>query len=732
MPKMNDGDLLRFLDAESSSAYHYTTGELAAQRESAIRAYLRMPYGNEEEGRSGFIASDVFDSVEGMLPDLVEVFASTDEAVRFDPVGPEDVEGAEQATNACNHVFYKQNNGFLLLYTIAKDALMLKTGGVKWYWEERRTPIFTTRRGTEMQIAAWLTSNPGYEVLEQDDGEPMLDEMTGMEVPTLIVKLKKVEKRGQVRIEAIPPDELRVSRRHTSILLDDAPYVAHVVKRTLSDITQMGYDVDLEDVKAASDEGELAVDAELRDSLYDGQAGWRGRDDDNDLDPSSVHGWLREEYVLVDYDGDGIAERRRIIRLGDKILDNQECSHVQIAAWTPYILTHRFHGMSVADIVADFQKANSDIWRQSFDNLYMANNQETVVLTDTNGNPKANIDDLLNRRPGGIIREHLQGAVRPYMDSWKGIEAIPMLEQISVAKENRTGYTRYSQGLDSNSLNKTAHGLQQIMNASQKRMKLMARIMAEAAVAPMFRGIFKTLTDYCIEKLSFRLNGKFVQYDPQEWRDGYDMSINVGIGAGDKLQQMQMLGGIEAAHMAAVQGGGMGTLVTAKNLYNLQKRKVELAGFKDPGEFWTDPETVQPQPPQEPPPDPKVMMDGAKLQQQAQDSEAERAFKAQQAELDRQHQLLMKQIELAAKSQEQEPKDESVQDPEEDGQEESQTAMALAMMADAINSLSRSLAAPKQIVKDESGRPIGIESELGFKPIVRDENGKIAGLGSLQ
>ncbi len=133
MNKMDESDLLRFLEAEAAAAYHHVSGDLAAEREKGLRAYMREPYGTEMEGRSQVVASDVFDAVEGMLPDLVEVFTSTDKAVVFDPVGPEDEAGAEQATNACNHVFYKQNNGFLILYTAAKDALLMKTGGVKWY-----------------------------------------------------------------------------------------------------------------------------------------------------------------------------------------------------------------------------------------------------------------------------------------------------------------------------------------------------------------------------------------------------------------------------------------------------------------------------------------------------------------------------------------------------------------------------------------------------------------------
>jgi len=338
------------------------------------------------------------------------------------------------------------------------------------------------------------------------------------------------------------------------------------------------------------------------------------------------------------------------VRLGDLILENTEVSHVPIAAWTPYIKTHQFNGMSVADLVEEFQRMHTSILRNQLDNLALANNQETVVLTDAQGNPQANIDDLLNRRPGGIIRAKSAGAVQPYQQNWQGIVAMPMLEQLQSEKENRTGWTRYSQGLDGDSLNKTATGAQMIMNASQKRMKLMARIAAECLVAPMFKGIFKTLTDHNMEQISHRLNGKFVQYDPQAWRDQYDMTINVGIGTGDVQQQSAFLMQI-AQSQAAVAGSPFAAkLLSPKSVYNVQARLAENAGFKNPAEFWVDPDTVPDQPPAPPPIDPRVQLEQAKLQdgqqktvaemtQKANQAELDRNFEAQQAELTRQHEL---------------------------------------------------------------------------------------------
>lgn len=727
MAKMDEASLLAYLKEEADSAYHHLEGEVASDRTRSMRDYLRLPYGNEEEGRSSVIASDVFDAVEGMLPDLIEVFASSDKAVVFDPTGPEDVEGAEQVTDAANYVFYKQNNGFLILYTAAKDALLLKTGGVKWLWEEKRTAEYASYTVDEMQLAAFFTANPDAEVVEQSEVEPNPQEVQQAQAqgvtlpPRLRVKIKTVKKRGVVRVCNIPPDELHISRRHNSVLLDECPYVAHVTEKTLSDIREMGYKVTVDQVKASQNEMHTA-DKDYRETHKGGKWGWW--EDDNELDESMVRGYLREEYVLVDFDGDGVAERRRIVRLGNDILENEECSHVPIAAWTPYILTHRFDGLSVADLVTDFQRISTEIMRQQLDNLYLANNQETVVLTDAQGNPMANIDDLLNRRPGGVIRERMQGAVRPYMERWQGIEAMPMVEMLEGKKENRTGYTRYSQGLDANSLNKTATGVSMIMNASQKRMKLMARIMAEALVAPMFRGIFKTLMDYSMEPLSFRLRNKFVQVDPQTWRDGFDMSINVGIGTGDVLQQQQFLMQLSQAQIMMMQSPFGPQLINAKSIYNLHARLAENAGFKNPGEFMTDPETVPPPPPQQPPPDPRVMVEQAKLQLEqqkaqmdvqkgqaemqmdvqsaqaklqleAQKFQAELEFKRQEAEAERQHQMQLEAMKLQAKA--------AIDLAPVEAENTRNDSIAQALMA-----LAQAMSAPKQLIRDENGRAVGV------------------------
>ena len=655
MAKMEDESLLSFLQAEEADAGDFVWGKLADERETAMREYMRMPYGDEEEGRSSFVTSEVLDTIEWVRPALLKIFVGGDQAVTFEPTGPEDVAGAEQASDACNYVFFKQNNGFLIAYTAITDALMLKNCAVMWRWKEQEIVETVRLKGvTDMQVAMKLQelqdSKP--EVVEASDPVVSVDQMGEPVSYYEYVKIKTTKKQGKVCIEAFPPDELLVSRSWTAPLLDDCPYVCRMMRTTLSELREMGYDVDADDLNT-SDRINTSSDRTLRES--DANEWIDHRDSVATEDESRREGWLRFEFVLVDYDGDGISERRMIVRLNDKILKNEECSHVPIATASPILRSHRWDGHSLAELVSDLQRLGSVVTRGMLDSLYLANNPRKRVLTDTTGAPLANIDDLLDSRVGGLIRMTQVDAVTDEVTPWVGQQAFPMLEYVDRVRMNRSGVNYMSSGLDANAINKTAAGARITDGRMQERTELIARVFAETLFKPIFAGTLKLLTEYCMETLSFRLKGQFVQYDPQEWRDQYDMSINVGLGTGNKETQAMSLAQIEAAQMAAVQGGGMGLLVTPKNLYNLQTQKVKLAGFQNVDDFWTDPGENMPKKPQQPSPEDikaqaeqqkqatELQADQQKFQAQAHlDQQAEErryAFEAEQRALDRQADL---------------------------------------------------------------------------------------------
>lgn len=619
---MDDERLLSILQAQEDDSAAFTWGTLANEREESMKEYFRMPYGTEEDGWSSIVTSDVQDTVEWILPALLKIFTSTDRAVSFDPVRAEDVEGAEQATDACNYVFYKQNDGFLTLYTAFKDALMVKNCAVMWRKEKKRVKKITPVKGASAEMLVMVLQEAG------EDAEIEAATATQVAGPFGPVdlydaRIKTYEEKTCVKVEAFPPEELLVKRDWTSPMLHDCPYVARSMRVTLSDIHEMGYkDVNADDLGDSDDSGVSADKAFRENRLGTTDAvNVQGARVDSD-DESQTEGYLRIEYVLVDYDGDGIAERRCIYRLKNKILKNEESEEVPFATSSPILNTHRWDGMSVAETVSDLQKLRTELTRQMVNSAVLANNPRTKVLTDSNGSPKANIDDLLTSAPGRILRQQTTDAIQEHVTPWVGGQMFPMLEYIDYMREQRTGVSRAQQGIDANALrhDRTAAEVMQTANAAAARIELIARIFAETLVKPIFRGIFKLLTDGEMEKLSFRLRNEFVEFDPNEWRDGYDMTINVGLGTGDKQQQAALLQAI-FAQQGAIAASPIGSLlVKPKHVYNTVTKIVENAGFKNTGDFYDDPgdaSTPQPGPP------PEVVLKQAELQADAQKFQAE-------------------------------------------------------------------------------------------------------------
>jgi len=653
MKKMTDEDLLDILQRHENSAATYVHGQLGTERELSMREYHRLPYGNEEDGWSHIVASDIQDTVEWILPVLLKIFSSTDKAVSFDPTRESDVKGAEQATDTCNYVFFKQNNGFLILYTAFKDALTVKNSATMWRKETVETVSTIPFKGASEEMIAMLMQGEDAQIQEStpapildQQGQPQIDPMTGQPMMGYNGRIKMTEKKTVIKVESFAPEDLLVARDWTSPLLDECPYVARMMLVSLSDVKLMGFkDVTAMELRA-SDQSDYSADASFRlskvnqaDALFS-----EHRYDEQTDDDSMAEGWLRLEYILADVDGDGIAERICVYRLRDKILKTEVCSHVPIATFSPILNTHRWDGMSMSDVVSDLQKLHTELLRQTLNNLYLTNNPRTKVLTDANWSPLANIDDLLDSRAGGIIRQRDANAVTEQVTPFSAGASMPMLEYVEQMRETRTGVSRTSQGLNPDSLNNTATGRQIDASAAAQRIELIARIAAETLLKPIFRGILKLLTEGGMEKLAFRLRDEFIEYDPNEWRDQYDMTVNVGLGTGDTQQKAQQLMMILQMQQSGLALG----LATPKHIYNAQAKLVENAGFKDIQNFIQDPDKAPPQQPQVPLP---LQIEQMKLQgaQQTEQLKAQLADQLQQREIQRDIQLEQNKQEMQAR-----------------------------------------------------------------------------------
>lgn len=169
MPKMSTADLKALLGAEKADALgSRQSSTLTNERTDAMSYYLGdmkkdMP---APDGRSSAVSTDVADTIEGMMPTLMDIFCSGDEVVRFDPVGAEDEAAAEQETDYVNHVFMQKNPGFLILYSFIKDALLSKVGIVKVWWEEEERECRETYYDMTDDQFMMLVADPNVDIVE--------------------------------------------------------------------------------------------------------------------------------------------------------------------------------------------------------------------------------------------------------------------------------------------------------------------------------------------------------------------------------------------------------------------------------------------------------------------------------------------------------------------------------------------------------------------------------------
>ena len=614
MAKMNDNEFQAIVRYEVQQALGYYDTEFSQDRIEAMDYYLGEPFGNEQSDRSQVVSTEVSDTIEHIMPSLMRIFTQSDEYVRFVPHGPEDVGVAEQASDYCNWIINNDNRGFEIMHNWFKDALILKLGVVKFYWDERTNVDTEEYEGLNEQELTLLLADEEVEVTEQDErtvGEDLfLPDGTVVPAPVLYdIKVKRTKTDGSVVIENVPPEEFLISNRAKS--LDDAHFVAHRSEMSVSDLVAMGYDQD--EVERYAGASDLETTEERTSRFEDLEA----TPSFDSADPSMRSVLVTECFIRSDYDGDGIAEFRRVLTIGDgcHILENEQCDHLPFAILSPILMPHRAVGRSVAELIMDVQLIKSTLMRQLLDNIYNTNNARVVAVEG-----QVNLDDLLTNRPGGIVRTRTAGAVQPLQVPEVSRSVFPALAYMDSVREQRTGISKQSMGLDADALQSTtATAVAAMQAASQGKIEMIARVFAETGVRSLFRGILHLVTKYQNKAKMIRLNNNFVPIDPRQWEHMYDVQINVGLGTTQRDQQLATL-----FQIAAKQEGIMATMgpnnpiVTPIQYRNTLARIAELSGFKDVDSFFQDPRNAPPMPPAQQGPNPQMQLEMQKAEQDLQ------------------------------------------------------------------------------------------------------------------
>lgn len=626
--KYSKEELSALLHKELRQALGAPDSEIALKRLRNLQFYRAEAEGElappAVPDRSSIVATDVADTVEWMLPSLVRVFATSKDSMQCKPKHPRYAGAAKLARAYLTHHFWERNNGFMALYNWGKDALVQKVGTVKVYWDKTPEVTEETYRGLTAPQVEDVIGKAGVEVLEQSARQEVVQTPDGQSLPVEVfdLRIRRTIRNGRCKVEPVPPEEMRVHRR--ARYGQEVPFVAQERYETRADLEADGYDLDGISTGA---EGWTMESIERQSS----QSPFWTDSGDGELQRFLVS----ECYIKLDQDGDGVPEWRRMLMIGGTVMENDKVDGHPYVFFCPAPEPHVFFGQCPADFALQPQRLGTSLIRGLMDNIYLSVNRRTAIVDG-----QVNLDDLLNNRPGGVVRMKSLDAVRAMEQGGLDPGAWQMIEWGEQWRERRTGFTRYSQGMSPDALNPTATGVGIITEKADQRTELIARVWAQS-VAEMYRLMLKCMGQYQdIPELVELLDGQWFEVDPREWADGFTIEVDVGLGTGSKDKKAAALQAVQGMQAPMVQAGVLPPTAAVSSA----RAFCDAVGLGDGLEYFPDPPPPNPnnKPPQVQVKEMELTADAQKFQAESQQEaakmrmevEMEQAKARAQAEVD--------------------------------------------------------------------------------------------------
>lgn len=633
-------DIESQLSLQIQEAEDWRRDHVEPEQEKATEYYMGRAFGDEVEGRSRVVMTEVRDVVRQTLPSLLRIFCGPHQVVRYGPQQPEDVKNAEQATDVINHIFLQENCGFLTLQSVFKDALIRKIGIAKWWWEDFEKREKTFERNLLEEEIAVLTGEEGVEV-EIIETIPPPSPL----LPTLYnVEVTRVTTEGRIKVEAVPPEEFIFSPSARS--LNDARLVAHVRYLPADELRDMGVPDEMIDEAGHDREWDdgLAVARRIDET----EPMFTAEEQTEEAKPVR----FAEVYTKADFGDGNCLYKISCVGSAAKIWEYEPVSRKPFALFCPDPEPHTIIGLSQADLVMDLQRINSQLLRGMLDSLALSLNPQQEVVQG-----QVEMKDVLNPSLGRIIRVRQPGMVREITIPFVGQQALPVLEFTQAVKEQRTGMTRASAGLDADVLQSTTRAaVQATFSAAQQQIEMVARIFAETGMKDLFEGLLELFIQNQDKPKTIRLRNEFVEIDPRYWNANMDVVVDVGLGTGMIEEKLTALSGVVAQQKELMVTGS--PLVSNVELRTALGKIVELTGYKDTNEFfrpWSAEEEQQMQEAlaQQPPPPSEVEVyrevEMAKIQAKQQETQEKMALEVAKAQLEDQRERERMRIEFELK-----------------------------------------------------------------------------------
>ncbi len=650
---MKKSELQSLVDGLVSATTQYVDGELSPKRAIQTKYYNGEPFGNEEPGRSQVVITEVRDGVQAVLPSMLKVIFGADRPVEYTPDRADTVPQAEQATDYVYHVFMEDNPGFLHTLAVLKDGLIRGQGAYKWWWDESdNTTSHRFENVTQEQIVL-LGEDDEVEITRVEpageiDGPPTPDQPPAP-IPIFVVELTRTLKEGTARFAAVPPEEVCYNREARS--KGEATIILHRTRKTHGELIAMGVDKKVIEEHGTADSEQITNEEMIARSFSEVVG------EEDEAGEANQRTRYIEAYVRIDYDGDGIAELRKICTIGsgNHIVENEPTDEIPFALYCPDPEPHTMSGQSWSDRLMDMQKLKSALMRAGLDSLAASIFPRTWYKQGD-----ANLADVLNTAIGAPIRTQTGvGAVGEFAHTFTGKEAFTALAYCDEIVERRTGSNKGAQGLDADALqSSTRAAVAAAVSASQAQQEMLVRIFAEGPLKDLFRGLLRLLVKHQPRARMLRLRNQWVEVDPRTWNADMDVQVNVALGSGLVEEKVETLIAISEKQAEIIQQmGPQNPVCGLKQFRDTLAEIAVLRGRKDADRYFKpisveDEQKMAEEAANTPPQDPpevviaKAEIEAKKIESQARlqldEMKTKREFAIKQADMA----LRMKEVQL--------------------------------------------------------------------------------------
>ena len=571
--KLDDDQIVAILDQQIRQSVGYSDSKISRERKEVMDHYNAELPKPTHTGNSKYVSQDVYDTVESAKATLLETFAVGQQSVRFAPQGPEDVGLAQIATVYCDYVAYQQNDLFSIKQSLIHDGLTARAGISKVYW--------MVQEESSIERIDGLTAGEFDSLIAQDGVQ--IDEITEDELGLYSGTLRVFTDTSKICIEAIPPEEFVIEAQAKS--LEDAKFCAHVVPKTLSELREMGYSEKLISKIGTHEHVEMETSPEVL--ARHGELGTGAT--------SSTHGYqdqvrsvqVHEAFILLDCEGSGIADLYRVVKAGNVLLEKDIVNRKPFIPYVPLPTPHNFWGDNFAARVKPTQNAKSVLTRSILDHAVITNVPRYKVVKGALPNPK----EIIESRTGGLVNVTRPDAITPLEQAPLNPFVFQTIKMLDEDKEDNTGVSRLSQGLNKDAVSKqnSAEMVDQLATMSQQRQKIMARNFANNFLKPLYRRIYELAIENVTGEQIIEVAGNYVPVTPSEWRSGRDVVVEMHLGGKEKERSAQMH---LSLHQILASDPVLSTMYTPQNRYQLMSHVLENNGIKNIADYLTPPEQL--------------------------------------------------------------------------------------------------------------------------------------------